>query len=68
MLYIQRMKTKWESCSPTSKSIRLNTELVHKHKEALEFVVVHELIRFIEAKHNDKFFKLLDSSLPSGKA
>ena len=63
-LYIQRMKTKWGSCSPVSNSIRLNTELVHKEKEALEFVIVHELIHFIEAKHNEKFYRLLDSALP----
>ena len=67
-LYIQRMKTKWGSCSPVSKSIRLNTELVHKDTEALEFVIVHELIHFIEAKHNDRFYKLLDSALPKWKS
>ena len=66
-LYIQRMKTKWGSCSPMSKSIRLNTELVHKDKEALEYVIVHELIHFIETRHNDKFYKLLDSFLPKWK-
>ena len=67
-LYIQRMKTKWGSCSPVSKSIRLNTELVHKHNEALEFVVVHELIHFIEATHNERFYNLLDSALPKWKS
>jgi len=67
-LYIQRMKTKWGSCSPESNSIRLNTELVHKEKEALEFVIVHELIHFIEARHSDKFYKLLDSALPKWKS
>ena len=67
-LYIQRMKTKWGSCSPVSKSIRLNTELVHKDKQALEFVIVHELIHFVEAKHNDRFYKLLDSALPKWKS
>ena len=67
-LYIQRMKTKWGSCSPVSKSVRLNTELVHKDKAALEFVIVHELIHFIEAKHNDRFYKLLDSALPKWKS
>ena len=66
-LYIQRMKTKWGSCSQVSKSIRLNTELVHKDKEALEYVIVHELIHFIESSHNDKFYKLLDSVLPKWK-
>lgn len=67
-LYIQRMKTKWGSCSPVSKSIRLNTELVHKDKEALEYVIVHELIHFIESRHNNKFYKLLDSVLPKWKS
>ena len=67
-LYIQRMKTKWGSCSPTTKSIRLNTELVHKDKEALEYVIVHELIHFIESRHNDKFYQLLDSVLPKWKS
>ena len=67
-LYIQRMKTKWGSCYPASNSVRLNTELVHKDKEALEFVIVHELIHFIEPKHNDKFYRLLDSALPKWKS
>lgn len=67
-LYIQRMKTKWGSCSPASNAIRLNTELVHKDREALEFVIVHELIHFIEPKHNDKFYKSLDSFLPKWKS
>lgn len=67
-LYIQRMKTKWGSCSPASNSIRLNTELVHKEREALEFVIVHELIHFVEVKHNERFYKLLDSALPKWKS
>ena len=67
-LYIQRMKTKWGSCSPAFKTIRLNTELVHKDTEALEFVIVHELIHFIEPKHNDKFYRLLDNALPKWKS
>lgn len=67
-LYIQRMKTKWGSCSPTLKSIRLNTELVHKDQEALEYVIVHELLHFIEPRHNYKFYKLLDSFLPKWKS
>ena len=63
-LFIQRMKTKWGSCSPAARSIRLNTELVHKHVEALEFVVVHELAHFVEPRHTDNFYKLLDDTLP----
>ena len=63
-LHVQRMKTKWGSCNPSSKSIRLNTELIHKKPKALEYIILHELLHFIEPKHSDNFFRLLDSNLP----
>lgn len=63
-LFVRRMRTKWGSCNADSGSIRLNTELIHKPKEALEFVIVHELLHFIERRHNDRFYSLLDAALP----
>jgi predicted metal-dependent hydrolase len=63
-LEIRRMKTKWGSCTPASGTIRLNTELIHKHPEALEFVAVHELAHFQETGHSERFFKLIDEALP----
>lgn len=41
--YLQRMKTKWGSCNPGSGNIRLNTELVKKPRDLLEYVVVYEM-------------------------
>jgi len=41
--FVQRMKTKWGSCSRTSASIRLNTDLARKPRECLEYIVVHEM-------------------------
>ena len=38
--FIQRMKTKWGSCNHRARTIRLNTELVKKPKDLLEYVVV----------------------------
>jgi len=63
--FIQKMKTKWGSCNPRSKNIRLNTELVKKPKHLVEYVVVHELIHLIEPRHNKKFINLLDTHYPS---
>ena len=63
-LYVQRMRTRWGSCTPAKASLRLNTELVHKPREALEFVVVHELLHLLEPQHNDRFRKLMDQHLP----
>lgn len=64
-LFIQRMKRKWGSCNPASKSIRLNTELIHKPKEATEFVIVHELAHLIEPKHSAEFYQLMDDLMPT---
>ena len=63
--FLQRMKTKWGGCTPQSRTIRLNTELVKKPKDLLEYVVVHEMIHILEKKHSDKFFALLSYHYPA---
>jgi predicted metal-dependent hydrolase len=63
--YLQRMKTKWGGCNPRRKHIRLNTELVKKPKDLLEYVVVHEMLHLLEPTHSDRFLKLLDEYYPS---
>ncbi|MGR9046118.1 MAG: M48 family metallopeptidase [Gammaproteobacteria bacterium] len=62
--FVQRMKTKWGSCNPAGKSIRLNTELVKKPKEYLEYIVVHEMVHLLEPTHNQRFIGLMDSFMP----
>jgi len=63
--FLQRMKTKWGSCNPQSRTIRLNTELVKKPKDLLEYVIVHELAHLIEPTHNDRFIAILDRHYPT---
>lgn len=63
--FIQRMKTKWGSCNTTAGHIRLNTELVKKPKDLLEYVIVHELVHLIEPSHNDRFIAILDQHYPN---
>ncbi len=62
--FLQRMKTRWGSCNPQDKHIRLNTELVKKPKELLEYVIVHELVHLLEPTHSDRFVALLDQHFP----
>jgi predicted metal-dependent hydrolase len=62
--YLQRMKTKWGSCNPGLGNIRLNTELVKKPKDLLEYVVVHEMAHLIERNHSDAFVKILNRHFP----
>jgi predicted metal-dependent hydrolase len=62
--FVQRMKTKWGSCSPTRGTIRLNTELAKKPRQCLEYIVVHEMLHLLEPTHNARFRTLLDRFMP----
>lgn len=63
--FLQRMKTKWGSCNHNAGHIRLNTELVKKPKDLVEYVVVHEMIHLIEPTHSDRFVSILTDCYPS---
>jgi hypothetical protein len=63
--FLQRMKTKWGGCNPRAATIRLNTELVKKPRDLLEYVVVHEMLHLIEPTHSERFIRLLDYHYPS---
>ena len=62
--FLQRMKTKWGGCNHRAKHIRLNTELVKKPKDLLEYVVAHEMIHLIEPTHSDRFIALMSEQYP----
>lgn len=62
--YVRRMRTRWGSCTPRSRTIRLNTDLAKKLPECLEYIVVHELLHLIEPTHNARFVALMDRFLP----
>lgn len=62
--HLQRMKTRWGGCTPARGSIRLNTELVKKPRDLLEYVVVHEMLHLAEPRHSERFFHLLDEHFP----
>jgi predicted metal-dependent hydrolase len=63
--FLQRMKTKWGACNHRAGNIRLNTELVKKPKDLLEYVVVHEMAHLIERSHGARFLELLDQHYPT---
>jgi predicted metal-dependent hydrolase len=63
--FVQQMKTKWGSCNPIARSIRLNTELAKKPRECLEYIVVHEMAHLLVRHNNDRFSNLMDKCLPN---
>ncbi len=66
--YLQRMKTRWGGCNHRAKNIRLNTELVKKPKDLLEYVVVHEMAHLLVPTHGERFLALLTEHYPGWRA
>lgn len=63
--FLQRMKTKWGSCNPRAGHIRLNTELVKKPRDLLEYVIVHEMVHLLEPTHSERFIAILQKHYPT---
>src|ERR1017187_1206790 len=52
--FVQRMRTKWGSCSPRAGNIRLNTDLDRKPRGCLEYIVVHEMVHLLEPTRSEE--------------
>ena len=63
--FLQRMKTKWGSCNHEAGHIRLNTELVKKPKDLLEYVIVHEMAHLLAPTHSERFVDILNQHYPT---
>lgn len=63
-ILIRPMKTRWGSCTPALGRIRINSLLVHLEKCFLDYVVLHEMIHFLEPSHNARFVSLMDQWMP----
>lgn len=63
--FLQRMKTKWGGCNHLARHVRLNTELVKKPRDLLEYVIVHEMIHLLEPTHNERFIAILAKHYPT---
>ena len=64
---VKDMKTRWGTCNIRDKRIWINLQLVKKHPLCLEYIVVHELVHFLEKKHDKVFYGFMDKFLPDWK-
>lgn len=64
---VKQMKTQWGSCSIEKKRILINLELAKKQEKCLEYIIVHEMIHFLERHHNERFLYYMDNFLPNWK-
>lgn len=62
---IKKMKTLWGSCNTEAGRVWLNLELIKKSTSCLEYILVHEMIHFLERHHSERFQELMDSMMPA---
>ncbi len=62
-LYIQKMETRWGSCSAKG-NIILNPELIKAPKPCIEYVINHELCHLVHRNHTKAFFALQTKEMP----
>ena len=62
-LSVRKMRSRWGSCS-SSGEICLNSLLMQKPMEAVDFVVTHELCHLRHFAHNKSFYRLMDRTMP----
>jgi len=63
----KNMKTRWGTCKPKAKKIWFSLRLAQKNPECLEYIILHELMHFLEKNHGDRFKSLLFKYMPTWK-
>ena len=66
-LKFRKMRTRWGVCNVTKKTVTLNTELLKKDIELLDYVIIHELCHFFEGNHSKNFWTLVGKAYPNYK-
>ncbi len=66
-LKFRQMKTRWGVCNRRLNTVTLNTELLKKDLDLLDYVIIHELCHFYEANHSSKFWDHVAKYYPNYK-
>ena len=61
---IKKTKTRWGSCNADAGRIWMNLKLARKPASCLAYILVHEMVHFLERDHNDRFRELMDRAMP----
>lgn len=66
-LKIRTMKTRWGVNNRSNNTITLNSELLKKDIDLLDYVIIHELCHFYEANHSPRFWAWVSKYYPDYK-
>jgi predicted metal-dependent hydrolase len=58
--WVDNQLSRWGSCTPADRTIRLSTRLQGMPPWVVDYVLVHELAHLVEAGHGTAFWSLVD--------
>lgn len=58
--YVTNQTSKYGSCSPGTRRIRISHRMAQMPSFVLDYIIVHELAHLIEANHGRRFWKLVN--------
>ena len=58
--WVPAMRTRWASCTPGDRTIRLSKRLADMPTWVQDYVLVHELAHLLEAGHGPRFWRLVE--------
>ena len=58
--WVDNQRSRWGSCTPGDRSIRLSARLQSMPPWVVDYVLVHELAHLLEAGHNERFWAWVD--------
>lgn len=61
--WVDNQETRWGSCTPARRSIRISSRLLREPRWVLDYVIVHELAHLTEPRHGRRF-KDLEARYP----
>jgi len=65
-LQLRTRHKRWGTCTPNG-DILLNWRIVMAPVRVIDYIIVHELAHIIVPEHNDKFWRLVRTTLPHFK-
>ena len=58
--WVDNQRSRWGSCTPTDRTIRLSRRLQDMPGWVVDYVLVHELAHLLEPGHNPRFWALVE--------
>ena len=58
--WVDNMHSRWGSCTPSNRTVRLSTRLARFPTWVRDYVIVHELAHLLHAGHTPAFWRLVD--------